>query len=1216
MGRALALAFRGLLSIVLSLVLVVDTATALPGARPLSRMTLPAPLSAPPVCRVASTDTIVTVSNESGGEISVIAVDSNEDQQDLGVVAAGETLDIVAPVGAVSLGFAQNGDWLGDVYPVSGAPGERVSVPYVQQAQDETSPLDKIRALQSGPGSIDLTFSNTTAGLVAAVIVGEDGKAYALFGVKPGESTVQRLLPGATLRFIDVATKAAVGAPYTATAGDNTVFEIAAIAPADPVAAARQRQQGEGSIEAEFVNATADAVTITVTEGQNAVALFDLDAGATMKQRVLPGAELWFYADKGARVVNGPYVVAGLDGEVVTIGARAPALSDMQKRQQGEGSVEAEFFNATEHEAVVAVVDDAKAAHPLFSIAAGQKAQRRVLPQATLYFYKKDGGELIGGPYVVAGLDGETIAIETPKAAAAVPEIDKILRKQTGKGSVELSFANTLDVDVVVALVDNDKSVPLTRLPAGQTISQKARPGTVLWFYRTDTKEALPHSYTVAATAETVSVPFDPGAAIIAEQSGPGSSMVLFANFLRFPVTVQLNRPDGSRVDLMQIESGAKGVQARALPGVVLSFVRAGTDKPASDDYTVQDEFVGVDLPLNATQAEQAGPGSVKVRLMNDSGSPLDVVTTSKDGKRAFLFALEPGEGTGHTTRHANFLPGSTIWFLKQYTDDVVGEAFVVPEAEGAAINIPYKPNTAAASQLGAGSVEITFNNRSDTAAAVTVVDDKQQHVTLVMIPPGHSLATRAMPKSVLWFYKGQTEEKLGQDIPYFVGEASGQTVDLPWNPTDEQMLAMTNLSIDKIITDFAAGQAKQAALGDGPSFCWKDSYGRGVGTIPRNCEPGFSEDTAGLCWPKAKPGYVCDFFVCRQATCPEGFRDDGLTCFKPEPYKRDEYPVNFEEAAKATGDGLAWFLTFGTYKASGDTGLDGAFRRCKEAHGENCVSANGDTIVYETCKAGYEQAPVITNLCTPSCPAPMTDGGIFCAKHTYTRDASLMSCDAGAVNDAGLCYQGCKSGFAGVGPVCWNGCPAKLPYNCGAGCSADKATCDGLLADQVLSPVLAVGSVVLAVVTGGGSTGATAGAKAGGAAAKTAATAAAKMAAKEAAKAGLKAAVKKALTTVVKKAAQELAIDAAIGGALSTVVWGGTTIAVQVKTRDALKKMVQDKIVGSVSDERIDTVVDAMMTGAEAKNPAADFPWSSLDPTGIADIVIAYNHPICADVK
>lgn len=1210
MSRAFAAHVRCLVSVFLSFVLVADAAYAVPRAPQPGLRIGPAAL-----VRVADTDTIVSVSNGADGVVTVIAITSDEDQTELAELAPGETRDVAAPAGTVTLGFAQDGDWLGDVYVLAGTAGEAVTVPYrqPQEAAAKASPLYAIRAAQGGPGSVEVRFANTTPGLVAVVLIGEDQKAYALFGLKAGETAAHRVQPGATLWFYDAASKSPVGEPYTVTAAADVTIPLPA---ATGLSAAQQRQQGDGSIEAEFVNTASETVTVTVTEGGDALPLFDVAAGATVRQRVQPGAELWFYADNGKRVVNGPYVVSGLDGEVITVAPAAPALTAMQQRQRGEGSVEVAFANATDGDIVVAVIDEAAVAHPLFGLAAGQTARQRVLPKSRFYAYRRDNGERIAGPLEVTGQDGATVQIAAAAPKTPNPAVARVKRQQEGKGSVEIDFSNTLDVDVIVAVLDDGKSVPLLTVAAGQSIRQRARPGTELWFYRADTKEALAYSHTVAKTAEAVSIPIDPRAAVVAEQSGAGSSMVLFSNFLPFPVTVTVNRADGTRIGLLELPPGARGVQGRGLPGTVLSFVRTGTDRPVSDDYTVQDGFFGVDVPINATQAEQAGPGSVRVRLMNDSGMALDVVTTDRNGKRAFLFALDPGEGTGTVTRHANFLPGSTIWFLKQLTDEPVGKPFLVPDGDGAAINLPYQPNAVAQAQMGEGSVEITFANASADAAAVTVVDAKEQHVTLVTIPAGHAITTRAMPKSVLWFYKGSSEEKLGQDLPYIVGEASGQRVDLPWNPTDDQVLAMTNISIDKIIADFASKQAQQSALSDGPQFCWKDSYGRGVGTVPRKCEPGFSEDTAGLCWPNAKPGYVCDFFVCRQAGCPAGYRDDGLTCFKPEPYKRDEYPVSAEEAAKVAGDGLAWFFSFGTYKASGETGLDGARRRCREAHGDNCVNANGDTIVYETCKAGYEQAPVITNLCTPSCPAPMTDGGIFCAKHTYTREASLMSCDAGAVNDAGLCYQGCKSGFAGVGPVCWNACPAKLPHNCGAGCAVDKATCDGAIVDQVLSPVIAVGSIALTVLTAGGSTGATAGAKAGATAAKTGGAVAAKMAAREGFKATLKAGVKEALKAGLKTVGKELVVDGAIGGALSTVIWGGTTIAAQVKMRNALKEMIRNKVVGSISDERVDAVVETMMAGAEAKNPAADFPWSSLDPTGIADIVIAYNYPVCADVK
>jgi hypothetical protein len=145
MARAFAAIFRCILSVVLSLNLLIDTATALPRTPQMSRA-LRGPAYAPLVCRVADTDTVVSVSNGSAGTVTVIAIDANEDQQELADLAAGQSLDVIAPAGTVSLGFAQDGDWLGDVYPVAGLPGEAVTVPYTQQAQappavqDDASP--------------------------------------------------------------------------------------------------------------------------------------------------------------------------------------------------------------------------------------------------------------------------------------------------------------------------------------------------------------------------------------------------------------------------------------------------------------------------------------------------------------------------------------------------------------------------------------------------------------------------------------------------------------------------------------------------------------------------------------------------------------------------------------------------------------------------------------------------------------------------------------------------------------------------------------------------------------------------------------------------------------------------------------------------------------------------------------------------------------------
>jgi hypothetical protein len=349
---------------------------------------------------------------------------------------------------------------------------------------------------------------------------------------------------------------------------------------------------------------------------------------------------------------------------------------------------------------------------------------------------------------------------------------------------------------------------------------------------------------------------------------------------------------------------------------------------------------------------------------------------------------------------------------------------------------------------------------------------------------------------------------------------------------------------------------------------------------------------------------------------CPPGFRDDGLYCFKPAPYTRDEYPINAGE-----------FFSF-SWLTGGDT-LQGARDRCRRDHGGNCVAANGNTIVYETCKAGYEQAPVITNLCTPTCPANTIDIGISCQKNTYDRGGGgLMSCDPSKQYDAGLCYDNCRPGFTGVGFVCWAACPSGW-INCGASCAKSKDACAMALTDQISSPFIAAGSIAITALTAGAGSGAVSAAKT---AAQTGAQIAAKTAAKAAARTSLKAAVRAALRSstaqaaksLAKRTAIELAIDAYLGGTLVTWVWTGTEIAGHEAQQDAIKGLKADvgeavkKRMGDlVSDGQIDAIVDTAMAAAEAQAPAgSDFPWTALDPTGLADVVRSYNLPLCSEMK
>lgn len=76
-------------------------------------------------------------------------------------------------------------------------------------------------------------------------------------------------------------------------------------------------------------------------------------------------------------------------------------------------------------------------------------------------------------------------------------------------------------------------------------------------------------------------------------------------------------------------------------------------------------------------------------------------------------------------------------------------------------------------------------------------------------------------------------------------------------------------------------------------------------------------------------------------------------------------------------------------------------------------------------------------------CPPNYHDDGAFCrlanvkAKPSYGRGAGEVPTICSGERDAGLCYQECREGFDGVGPVCWRRCPAGMTDD-GAFCRRD----------------------------------------------------------------------------------------------------------------------------------------------------------------------------------
>ena len=208
-------------------------------------------------------------------------------------------------------------------------------------------------------------------------------------------------------------------------------------------------------------------------------------------------------------------------------------------------------------------------------------------------------------------------------------------------------------------------------------------------------------------------------------------------------------------------------------------------------------------------------------------------------------------------------------------------------------------------------------------------------------------------------------------------------------------------------------------------TYCYRESYTRDLGE-PMKC-PADKQYDAGLCYKPCETDYKGVGPICWQ-NCSPGFRDDGAFCFKPAPYGRGGgYPWKF-------GDGL---------------NDDGMRSRCEKDHGKGNCEKDG-LIFYPKCKPGFHKFGCC--VCTPNCPPGQTDIGVSCAKRSYSRGVGVpvSTCPSNKEKDGLLCYNQCRSGFHGVGPVCWQNCPPGM-VDCGAGCAANKSACVTTTANMVM---------------------------------------------------------------------------------------------------------------------------------------------------------------------
>jgi hypothetical protein len=368
--------------------------------------------------------------------------------------------------------------------------------------------------------------------------------------------------------------------------------------------------------------------------------------------------------------------------------------------------------------------------------------------------------------------------------------------------------------------------------------------------------------------------------------------------------------------------------------------------------------------------------------------------------------------------------------------------------------------------------------------------------------------------------------------------------------------------------------------------YCYRDSYGRGVGVLRSLCATGLDKDGA-LCYPKCNTGYSGLGPVCWQV-CPTGYRDDGAFCAKTTTYGRgagrvpDKKPCSEWNAAYRDDGTSCWLDTYGrgagripdkkpcsafsaAYRDDGtscwadsygrgsgyaiwnegkckdenpSTGCEkwGAmwYPKCKPGYSNAacciCEPSGGPGIkvtafqryqcrpdedlngalCYPKCKGGYhavgccvcepDGGPAIKvtafqryqcradeelngALCYPKCkpgfkavgcctcsqecfPGSGDDIGVSCTKKSYGRGAGVpMLCPPGTIPDetggpAGLCYPKCKTGYSGVGPVCWQDCTNGM-VDCAAGCAKDALECASTTFDQVFSVIVLAANII-----------------------------------------------------------------------------------------------------------------------------------------------------------
>jgi len=519
--------------------------------------------------------------------------------------------------------------------------------------------------------------------------------------------------------------------------------------------------------------------------------------------------------------------------------------------------------------------------------------------------------------------------------------------------------------------------------------------------------------------------------------------------------------------------------------------------------------------------------------FVNNTGAPVEVVFGQPGGGWQALYELQPGQRVTQSSRdRAVWAFGRNGYFLRQFEirSDTPREIYV----EGQPARQP--PASAANAQGGAppspdgarpGDRVYEFLNNGQGTVDLVYVHSGGQLQAIASLAPQQRARHYSRPGAV-WAF-GQS------------GRIVREHAIQPNEPGPIMVVSRTPPQRPAIAAGARSRPAERQATSP---ICWKDSYGRGVGTVPQSCAPG-KERIGLLCYDKCPRGMKRVGFDCH-STCPSGFSDQGLFC------RRAEY-----------GRGVG-FAALPSDLWDGDTNR----KRCERKHGRGKCEMSGG-IAYPKCKPGYKAVGCC--LCRPARPNCRSYGmkpgiDLSCAKVVSIGRPVTGVCGRGEQENAGLCYDKCRGGYKGIGPVCWaNRCKAPYPVDCGAGCATSTEACVTSIVDQSLSSL-----DVLANATAVGKV--------------------ASLGVKAARVARMSRAIKAGLPA---RGASKIALEASRKGIELQLKSAARSMGVNLGITSGLN------LTGIIVDASQDTKF----------NPAY------LDPTGIASLIQAFDQPLCADV-